>query len=138
MGISKKVFATAYRTQSDLGFDSTLPVDAFQVRSRECANVVVSLPRTRVLPKGHYFTALTQGALGECLTTQKRYAEAEPILQDSYSTSKNVQGEKSPLTLEAVRRLVTLYQSWGKSVEAARYQAALPQTTAAQTESHTP
>ena len=30
MGISKKVFATAYRTQSDLGFDSTLPVDAFR------------------------------------------------------------------------------------------------------------
>ena len=68
----------------------------------------------------------------------KALAEAEPILQDSYSTMKNVQGEKSPLTLEAVRRLVTLYQSWGKSEEAARYQAALPQTTAAQTESHTP
>jgi len=82
--------------------------------------------RTKLLPKGHYLTAYTQGALGECLTTEKRYAEAEPLLLESYSTLKSVQGDHSPPTLDAARRLVTLYQSWGKPQEAARYQPANP------------
>jgi hypothetical protein len=62
--------------------------------------------------------ATSEGALGECLTTQKRYTEAEPLLQRSYATMKDVQGEHGPLTLEATRRLAALYQSWGKSAEA--------------------
>jgi len=81
--------------------------------------------RLRVLPKGHYFIALTQGALGECLTTQKRYSEAEPLLQGSYSTIKAVQGEHSPLAQEAARRLVALYEAWGKPEDAARYHTAV-------------
>lgn len=94
--------------------------------------------RNRIFPKGHYLIAITQGALGECLTTQKRYAEAEPILQESYGTMKAVQGERSPLTMDAVRRLVTLYQSWGKHEEAARYQAALPQSAVEQPAARAP
>jgi hypothetical protein len=73
--------------------------------------------------------ATSEGALGECLTTQKRYTEAEPLLQRSYATMKDVQGEHGPLTLEATRRLAALYQSWGKSAEAAPYQGALTQTS---------
>jgi eukaryotic-like serine/threonine-protein kinase len=83
--------------------------------------------RTRLLPKGNQLIAASDGALGECLTTQKRYAEAEPLLQQSYATMKGVQGERGPLTLEALRRLAALYQSWGKPAEAARYQAVLAQ-----------
>jgi serine/threonine protein kinase len=82
--------------------------------------------RIRVLPKGHYLIAITRGALGECLTTEKKYAEAEPQLSESYAALKNVQGDQSPLTQESARRLATLYTSWGKPEEAARYQAALP------------
>jgi tetratricopeptide (TPR) repeat protein len=81
--------------------------------------------RSRVFPKGNYLIAIPQGALGECLSTQKRYAEAEPLLLESYATLKAVQGERSPLTRDAARRLVTLYQSWGKPDEGARYQAVL-------------
>jgi Tetratricopeptide repeat len=81
------------------------------------------------LPKGNQLIAASEGALGECLTTQRRYAEAEPLLLRSYATMKGVQGERGPLTLEAVRRLATLYQSWGKSAEAGRYQATLPTTS---------
>jgi eukaryotic-like serine/threonine-protein kinase len=82
--------------------------------------------RTRLLAKGNQLIAASEGALGECLTTEKRYAEAEPLLQRSYATMKGVQGERGPLTLEALRRLAALYQSWGKPDEAARYQAAIP------------
>jgi serine/threonine-protein kinase len=85
--------------------------------------------RTRLLPGGNQLIAASEGALGECLTTQKRYAEAEPLLQRGYATMKGVQGERGPLTLEAVRRLAALYQAWGKPAEAARYQAALPLTS---------
>ena len=82
--------------------------------------------RTRLLPKGNQLIAASQGALGECLTTEKRFADAEPLLLESYTTLKGVQGDHSPPTLEAARRLVTLYQAWGKPQEAARYQPANP------------
>ena len=83
--------------------------------------------RTRLLPKGNQLIAISEGTLGECLTTQKRLAEAEPLLQQSYEAIKAAQGEQGPLTVEARRRLATLYQSWGKPREAARYQALVTQ-----------
>jgi hypothetical protein len=69
--------------------------------------------RERVLPKGHWQIAFTKGALGECLTTQKRYEAAEPLLIESYDDLKKSQGEQSPRTLEARQRLTQLYQAWG-------------------------
>lgn len=83
--------------------------------------------RTRLLPGGNQLIGASEGALGECLTTQKRYAEAQPLLLRSYATMKKVQGEHGPLTLEAVRQLAALYQAWGKPEEAARYQTAVEQ-----------
>jgi hypothetical protein len=79
------------------------------------------------LPKGNQLIAASEGALGECLTTEKHYAEAEPLLRRSYATMKDVQGERGPLTLEAARRLAALYQSWGKPAEAAPFRAVLTQ-----------
>jgi tetratricopeptide (TPR) repeat protein len=94
--------------------------------------------RTRLLPGGNQLIGASEGALGECLTTQKRYAEAEPLLQRSYTTMKNAQGEHGPLTLEALRRLAALYQSWGKPEKAVRYQSAAAQSAPIQTVAHTP
>jgi len=51
---------------------------------------------------------VSEAALGECLTSQKRFAEAEPLLKRSYVTINSVQGEKGPSRLEAARRLATL------------------------------
>ena len=80
--------------------------------------------RTRLLPKGiNQLMGVTEGALGECLTTQKRFSEAEPYLQRSYATMKAIQGENGPSTQDAARRLVVLYQSWGKPEEAAHTHA---------------
>jgi serine/threonine-protein kinase len=89
--------------------------------------------RTRLLAGENQLIGASKGALGECLTTQKRYAEAEPLLQRSYATMRDVQGEHGPLTLEAVRRLAALYRAWGKPEESARYQAGVEQLP-----SHTP
>jgi serine/threonine protein kinase len=77
--------------------------------------------REENLPGQHFMTALTRGALGECLTTQKRYEEAEPLLVASYSSLVQSQGEHNPRTLIAQRRLVDLYQRWNKPELADRY-----------------
>jgi serine/threonine-protein kinase len=53
--------------------------------------------------------ALASQALGECLATQKRYSEAEPLLADSYATLKKLQVPGSPLINEAERRLADLH-----------------------------
>lgn len=58
--------------------------------------------------------ALTSGALGECLTTQQRYAEAEPLLTQSYAALKSLQVLGSPGIKEAHERLASLYIAWGK------------------------
>lgn len=81
--------------------------------------------RTRALPQGHRWTAETQSALGECLTVQRRYAEAEPLLIESHTTLNSRLGGRDPRTLEAVRRLVSLYEAWNKPERAAEFRAML-------------
>ena len=66
--------------------------------------------RVELLPKGHFFTALAKGALGECLLTQKRYAEAGPLLEESYNNLRATQGPDNPRTLLARHRLDLLYR----------------------------
>ena len=65
------------------------------------------------------FTLL--GSLGECLATEKRYAEAEPLLKESYETLTALQVPQSPMLDEARQRLVSLYNDWGKPQAADRY-----------------
>jgi tetratricopeptide (TPR) repeat protein len=58
--------------------------------------------------------AQASGALGDCLAIQERYAEAEPLLVQSYATLKSVQVPGSPDIKEARERLASLYAAWGK------------------------
>jgi serine/threonine protein kinase len=83
--------------------------------------------RTESLPKEHFWVALANGALGECLTTQGRYDEAEPLLLQSYESLKSSQGTTNPRTRLALRRLITLYDDWGKHDTANRYKNRLDQ-----------
>ena len=55
-----------------------------------------------------------KNALGECLLTQKRYAEAEPLLVDVYDFFKGNDVSDSPRTKAAREMLEKLYQAWGK------------------------
>jgi tetratricopeptide (TPR) repeat protein len=77
--------------------------------------------RTDSLPKEHFWVALANDALGECLTTQGRYDEAEPLLLQSYESLKSSQGATNPRTRLALRRLVALYDDWGKPDTANAY-----------------
>jgi eukaryotic-like serine/threonine-protein kinase len=81
--------------------------------------------RTESLPKEHFWVAVANSALGECLTTQKRFAEAEPLLVDSYTALNAGLGQRDPRTTEALQRLARLYDAWGKPAQATQYRAML-------------
>ena len=81
--------------------------------------------RTDLLPKGHYWVALANSALGECLTIEKRYSEAEPLLLESYESVKGSQGASNPRTQLVLQRLITLYETWGRLDTASAYRARL-------------
>src|SRR4029077_1129009 len=74
--------------------------------------------RTESLPKEHYWVALANSALAECLTIQKRYNEAEPLLLNSYEALKISQGADNPRTTIALQRLINLYEAWNKPDQA--------------------
>jgi hypothetical protein len=79
--------------------------------------------RAESLPKEHYWVALANSALGECLTIQRRYDEAEPLLVGSYESLKHSQGPSNPRTRLALQRLVELYENWQKPDLAVKYRA---------------
>ncbi len=81
--------------------------------------------RSETLSADHYWVAAAKGALGECLTAQDRFGEADPLLKASYESLTRSQESDSPRLELARRRLVSLYQSWGKQELANSYQKAL-------------
>jgi eukaryotic-like serine/threonine-protein kinase len=81
--------------------------------------------RKKVLPPEHFLIALIESALGASLVAQQRYAEAESLLNASFNNLKASQGAQHPNTTEALRRLVALYEAWGKSEQATLFRAQL-------------
>jgi serine/threonine-protein kinase len=81
--------------------------------------------RLENMPESHFLRALTSGALGEFLVTQKKFGEAEPLLLASYESFKKSQSPKSPRIKLASARLVNLYTAWGKNAEVEKYKAGL-------------
>ncbi len=58
------------------------------------------------LPRGHFFTALTQSAFGAWLANRDpASAEARALLESAHATLRQTQGEDNPRTLLARRRL---------------------------------
>ena len=80
----------------------------------------------RLVPNGSPLLASSEGALGECLIAQNRFVEAEPLVVDSFESLRVSQGEKSPLTVAAAKRAVTLYEKMKKPAAAAKYRGAVP------------
>ena len=74
--------------------------------------------RTKAVPLDSFLIPYTESALGECLTAQQRYAEAEPLLTDGYTGLIWKLGEKDVRTAEARQRLAKLYDAWGKPEQA--------------------
>jgi eukaryotic-like serine/threonine-protein kinase len=77
--------------------------------------------RVELLPRGHFFTALAQSALGEFLAGRRKFAEAESLLLLSYADLSTSHGAANPRTTLARHRLHELYVAWKKPEEALKY-----------------
>ena len=63
-----------------------------------------------------WYTAFVRARLGRCLVEQGRYAEAEPLLLQSYGVLRSQLGESDRYAAKTRSYLVDLYRFWGKPV----------------------
>jgi len=84
---------------------------------REC------LDRALKNPAEDLTVALAKGSLGECLIVQNRFADAEPMVVQSYESLRTSKGGENPFTLPALKRVVELYEKWQKPELATKYRA---------------
>jgi len=75
-----------------------------------------------VLPEDHWFGFHTRSLLGQALTDQGRYEEAEPLLLGSYSALRETFGHSDRRSADSIGRLVKLYEKWDRPEKAAEYQ----------------
>ncbi len=87
--------------------------------------------KLKSFPEGHWEIATVDSMIGGCLTSQREYAQAEPLLTASYPIIKATFGEAHNRTRVALQRVVDLYDAWGKKEAANRYRALLPVATSA-------
>ncbi len=74
----------------------------------------------RVLPAGDRMIANCQSGYGVCLTKLEQFPEAQEQLLAAYERIKGTIGEGEQRTL---KRLVELYEAWGKAEEAEKWRA---------------
>jgi eukaryotic-like serine/threonine-protein kinase len=77
--------------------------------------------RRKILPAGHWQIDEAESVLGSCLAALKRFTEAEPILLQSYAGLKAKRPAGDRRIEQAGKRLVNLYNLWGKPDKAAPY-----------------
>ena len=82
--------------------------------------------RRRVQGHEHERAIRNMVYLGWVCTKQHRYDEAETILLDAFELCSRVLGPVDQSTVEAVRKIVELYEAWNKPDEAVKWQAKLP------------
>jgi hypothetical protein len=80
----------------------------------------------RLLPPGYWYLADLKGQHAECLQQLGRFGEAEAEMLASYESLRADPGETHLKTIEAVRRLIRLYDAWGKPTKVAEWSARLP------------
>jgi tetratricopeptide (TPR) repeat protein len=71
-------------------------------------------------------TATAESRLGGCLNALRRFEDAEKLLLSSYETLQRAPGAPPLRRIEAVDRIVRLYQDGGKPKKAAEWQAKRP------------
>jgi tetratricopeptide (TPR) repeat protein len=77
-------------------------------------------------PANHWEIATIESLLGSCLTEERRFQDAEPLLLKSYPIIKANFGDSHNRTRVALRRIVDLYTAWGQPQKAAPYVAMMP------------
>ena len=78
--------------------------------------------RRKLLPAGHWLLANSQSVLGGCVLAQGRFGEAEALLLPSYKRLLEDRGPANEKTIDARRRLATLYRAWGRPQDAVPYE----------------
>ena len=73
------------------------------------------------IPGNSYRLLLIQSALGECLGELNHFSSAESLLIASYTALKTQNGEGDSVTFRTAKRLVSLYDAWGKKEKAELY-----------------
>lgn len=66
-----------------------------------------------------------EGQLGECLSRQNRFREAEPLLRASYEKIKTALGTRQKLTIDALQRIVQLYENSAQPEKATEFRKLL-------------
>jgi tetratricopeptide (TPR) repeat protein len=99
------------------------PAEA-ELKLRECLAI------RRKSEPNDWTTFDTQSLLGQALSEQGKYTEAEPLLRSGYEGLKQhrdaIPPHAKPRLTKALKRLVQLYEAWGKDAEAARWRKELP------------
>jgi tetratricopeptide (TPR) repeat protein len=81
--------------------------------------------REATLPPNHWHIAYARTVLGACLVAPGQFQEAEPLLLDGYDALQTARGAKDRDVQKTLRRLVSLYEAWGRSDRAAEWSAVL-------------
>jgi serine/threonine protein kinase/tetratricopeptide (TPR) repeat protein len=85
-----------------------------------------SLERARkTLPPDDLRIPRIESVLGECLTAQSKFAEAEPFVTQSCNALYARAGANNPFTALICKRAVDLYEKWQKPALADEYRAKL-------------
>ncbi len=79
----------------------------------------------RAWPNGHYLVEHFRRGLGVCLTAMKRFDEAEPLLLLSQKRDLDLLREGHPDHVEAIEKLIELYEAWGRRASADEWRARL-------------
>jgi serine/threonine protein kinase len=90
------------------------------------AEYVPLISATRILlPRPNWFLARLYGEHGECLMKLGRFARSELPLLTSYEDLQTLYGDEHSYTIEAIQRLIQLYNAWGKPGQAAEWERRL-------------
>lgn len=94
----------------------------------------LTIRQTRRNFPGDWKTAKTESVLGACLTGQGKYDEAEQHLLHGYPIIAKDRGPGHRRTIEAIQRVINLYEAWNKPDKAAKYRAILSDATSRDSE----
>ena len=78
-----------------------------------------------MLPADHRTRVGAKSLLGACLTAEKRYAEAEPILLEAF-TAQSQPGMGSRAPARTRQRILNLYRAWGRADAAEAFEKSHP------------
>ncbi len=77
------------------------------------------------LPEDHWLLGVFRGTLGKCYLQQAQYELAEPLLIESQVTLRAALDLRHRHVKTSLRRLIELYEAWGKPEKAAEYRTLL-------------